>query len=94
MKMSIIVPVGAIGVFAAAMAFASPEAGAGEGVSDPSPTDTEALVLATCADVSVASVSQATGWHNALGSKRAQERAVTLAAHGAAGAEGCDLATN
>lgn len=89
MKTSILVSVGAIGALTAAMVFASPSTTDAEGIPSKAPNRAEAYQVASCGGSDLVAVSQTRGWHTALGSKRALDRALVLAGGDAALAGGC-----
>jgi hypothetical protein len=89
MKTSILVSVGAIGALTAAMVLASPMSTDGEDMPSQAPNRAEAYEEASCGGSDLVTVSQAQGWHTALGSKRALDRALVLASADGDLAGGC-----
>jgi hypothetical protein len=89
MKMSAAVLVGAFGAMAAAMVLASPLDTGTETAPTKVPNRAVAYLIATCDTPTLATVSQASGWHSAYGSKRVQDRALLLAGSGP-DQTGCD----
>jgi hypothetical protein len=90
MKMSILVPVGAIGALAAAVVLASPITTTTDGEPAKAPNRAELYLAATCGVGAADAVSHAASWNNALGSKRALDRALVLASADADAARDCE----
>lgn len=87
-KMTILVPATVATALLTAVVFASTPTSETQGTPAKAPNRAELFAIATCdAPAGVATV-QATTWQNALGSKRAHDRALVLAKGSAA--EPCD----
>jgi hypothetical protein len=87
-KMTILVPATVATALLTAVVFASTPTSETQGTVAKAPNRAELFAIATCdAPAGVATV-QATSWQNALGSKRALDRALVLAKDSAA--EPCD----
>ncbi|MFN6924139.1 MAG: hypothetical protein ACK4P8_00655 [Tabrizicola sp.] len=85
MKTSILVPAAVVGGVAAALVLASPMNTGTEAEPAAAPDRAEVFAIADCGGMALTAVSEQTSWHDALGSKRVNDRALVLAKDGAAG---------
>ncbi len=83
-KMTILVPATIATAMLSAVVFASTPTSESKGTPAKAPNRAEVLDVATCAVPAPVATVQTTGWHNALGSKRVQDRALIQARDGAA----------
>jgi hypothetical protein len=94
MKTSILVSVGAAGVFVAAVVLASPMSTQTGGSPASVPNRADLHVAATCDSLAPVTASVQPGWHTALATKRALDRNLVLVSAAADPANGCGLAGN
>ncbi len=91
-KMPILVSVAVSSMLLSAVVFASTPASDAQATPAKAPNRAEVIVAAACDAPAVAILADAQSWQNALGNKRAHDRAVILAKAGSDAASGCDLA--
>lgn len=88
-KISTFVPATIAGVLFAGMACALTVSTETQDPQAPAMDQAGVMVAETCVDLASVTASQAQSWHDALSNKRIQDRALVLAAGGAA--EPCNL---